>query len=89
MSKDMTDLTSNLQWPYYPNQQPNTNINWWFGSLQQWDLDKIRSIMAEEIQKALAEPEEETRPSATIDCMIEGKRYKGTVYLVEEAEDES
>jgi hypothetical protein len=84
----MTDFTSNnIQWPYNPGTAPNT-VTWGFGSLQQYDLDKIRSIMAEEIQKALAEPEEETRPSATIDCMIEGKRYKGTVYLVEEEEDE-
>lgn len=74
-------------WPYYPStvQTPYT-ISWPAPALTCSDLDRIRELVREEVHKALYP--EESRPSATVECEIHEKRYKGTVYLVED-EDEA
>jgi hypothetical protein len=75
-------------YPYIqqPNVQPNTTGTWMYGVLSTNDLEKIRTIVKEEVHKALHP--EESRPSAEVDLVHDGKRYKGTVYQVEEDEDE-
>lgn len=73
-------------WPYSPSTVPtNYTISWPAPALTMSDLDKIRELVREEVHKALHP--EESRPSATVECEMAGKRYKGTVYLVED-EDE-
>ena len=80
-------MSTNLQWPYY--QQPNSQIITYpyVYTLSDVTLQKIREIVKEEIEKALAEPADE-RPSATVEYEQDGKRWRGTVYLVEDAAEE-
>ncbi len=69
-------------WPY--TLQPSSVATHYYSpSLTE---HQVRQIVAEELQKALHP--EESRPSATVEYVIEGKRYKGTVYLVEDEEEE-
>lgn len=74
-------------WPYnQPTVVPTIYASTWPpNSLSMTDLDRIRELVREEVHKALHP--EESRPSATVECEMHGKRYKGTVYLVED-EDE-
>jgi len=55
-------------------------------ALQPSEVDKIRAIVREEIHKAL-HPEEE-RPSTTVELVQDGKTWRGTVYLVEDEEED-
>lgn len=50
-------------------------------------IEQIRKVVREEMHKEL-HPEEQ-RPSATVEYVQDGKRWKGTVYLVEDEESEN
>ena len=67
-------LINNIPYPYA-----------YYPSLSQSELDKIRAIIAEEVQKAM-HPEQQGE-SAEVEYVLEGKRWRGTVYLVDEDED--
>jgi hypothetical protein len=70
------------QWPYI---QPATQgYTYTFGTSP--TLEQIRQVVAEEIQKAL-HPEEQGE-SATVEYEQGGKRWRGTVYLVEDEEED-
>jgi hypothetical protein len=74
-------MNMNLQWPYI---QPNGNITYALGAgLSYADLASIRQIIRDEINDAL-HPQEVQSPSATIEYVQDGKRWKGIVYLVED-----
>ena len=64
--------------PY--QQQP---VTYTFGAPT---LEQIREVIREEVRKALHP--EEARPSAIIECEVDGKRYKGVAYLVEDDDED-
>ena len=68
-------------WPY--NQQQPLNYTLSYGSPT---LEQIREVIREEIARALHP--EQARPSASVECEYDGKRYKGTVYLVEDEDED-
>lgn len=72
----------------YPVQIQPYTINWSYGAnvLNQTDLDKIRTIIKDEVHKALHP--EESQPSSTVEYTQDGKTWRGKVYLVEEDEEE-
>lgn len=73
-------MNTNLIWPY---NQPNSNMTYTLGTgLTYTDLATIRSIVQEEIHKALHP--EESRESVTMKFEHDGKVYEGIAYLVEE-----
>ncbi len=79
-------MNNNLVWPYIqPNSQPNVTYTLG-GGLSYADLAAIRQIVRDEINDAL-HPQEVTTPSATVEYMQDGKRWKGIVYLVEDEEE--
>lgn len=69
----------NTTWPYTGNYTFATN--------GYPTLEQIREVVREEIRNALPSPID-PRPSATIEYVQDGKKWQGTVYLVEDEESE-